>query len=39
MGKYIIGKSWGEYLALFVIVVMAKYDNSFSFQLDSFNYR
>jgi hypothetical protein len=31
MGKYIIGKSWGEYLALFVIVVMAKYDNSFSF--------
>jgi hypothetical protein len=31
MGKYIIGESWGEYLALFVIVVMAKYDNSFSF--------
>jgi hypothetical protein len=31
MGKYIIGESWGECLALFGIVVMAKYDNSFSF--------
>jgi hypothetical protein len=31
MGKYIIGESWGECLAFFGIVVMAKYGNSFSF--------
>ena len=31
MRKYIIGKSWGGSLALFGIVVMTKYGNSFSF--------
>jgi hypothetical protein len=31
MGKYVVGQSLGEYLALFGIVVMAKYSISFSF--------
>ena len=31
MGKYIIDKSWGEFVALFGIIIIAKYGNSFSF--------
>jgi hypothetical protein len=31
MGKYMIGQSLGEYLALFGIVVMAKYSIFFIF--------